>query len=206
MTLDEAIAILDNMWECLFKEITNNTFKDLKESGLLDKYFVAHKMAIKALEQQPLIEQFKDMDDRDKIARLLAMALEQPKDGDKVSIEVLKQVMWERDIAIQQLKELGYSLGEKIEPQDGDLISRQAVMNAYCQICMSKNICYRNKESCKDLTLFRQLPSVQPKTGHWNLYHEGRYDESYVCSECDGYSMFDYKYCPNCGARMGVSE
>ena len=43
----------------------------------------------------------------------------------------------------------------------------------------------------------------QMKEGHWNLYHEGRYDESYVCSECDGYSMFDYKYCPNCGARMG---
>ena len=42
---------------------------------------------------------------------------QQPQDCDKVSIEVLKQVMWERDIAIEQLKELGYSLGEKIEPQ-----------------------------------------------------------------------------------------
>ena len=32
-----------------------------------------------------------------------------------VSIEVYKQVVWERDIAIGQLKELGYSLGEKIQ-------------------------------------------------------------------------------------------
>ena len=30
--------------------------------------------------------------------------------------ETLRQVMWERDIAIEQLKELGYGFGEKIEP------------------------------------------------------------------------------------------
>lgn len=47
---------------------------------------------------------------------------------DTVSLEAYKQVIAERDIAIQQLKELGYEFGEKIE-QDfcGDLISRQAV-------------------------------------------------------------------------------
>ena len=28
--------------------------------------------------------------------------------------ETLEQVMWERDVAIEQLKELGYGLGEKI--------------------------------------------------------------------------------------------
>lgn len=43
---------------------------------------------------------------------------QQPQEGDKVSVEVLKQVMWERDIAIEQLKKLGYSLGEKIKPQE----------------------------------------------------------------------------------------
>lgn len=31
-----------------------------------------------------------------------------------VSIETLKQVMWERDIAIDQLNQLGYGLGEKV--------------------------------------------------------------------------------------------
>lgn len=34
-------------------------------------------------------------------------------DDKKVSIGVLEQVMWERDVAIEQLKDLGYSLGEK---------------------------------------------------------------------------------------------
>ena len=55
---------------------------------------------------------------------------QQPQNGDKVSIGVLEQVMWERNIAIEQLKELGYSLGEKIEPQDGDrAVSLNAVLN-----------------------------------------------------------------------------
>lgn len=31
-----------------------------------------------------------------------------------VSLETYKQVAWERDIAIEQLRELGYELGEKI--------------------------------------------------------------------------------------------
>lgn len=31
-----------------------------------------------------------------------------------VSVEVYKQVAWERDIAVAQLRELGYELGEKI--------------------------------------------------------------------------------------------
>ena len=44
------------------------------------------------------------------------------KDDKKVSIGVLEQVMWERDVAIDQLKELGYELGQKIEKlADDDL-------------------------------------------------------------------------------------
>ena len=39
-----------------------------------------------------------------------------------VAIESLKQpydqVKWERDLAISQLEELGYSLGEKVEEED----------------------------------------------------------------------------------------
>ena len=44
---------------------------------------------------------------------------------DTVSRGVFEQVRWERDIAIEQLHELGYELGQKIEPCDA--ISRQAV-------------------------------------------------------------------------------
>lgn len=39
--------------------------------------------------------------------------------GETVSLEAFKQVMRERDIAIEQLKELGYGFGQKIEPQTG---------------------------------------------------------------------------------------
>ena len=42
-----------------------------------------------------------------------------------VSRKVYEQISWERDIAVMQLKDLGYSLGEKIRTV-GDTISRQA--------------------------------------------------------------------------------
>lgn len=41
-----------------------------------------------------------------------------------VSRKVYEQISWERDIAVMQLKDLGYGLGEKIRT-DGDTISRQ---------------------------------------------------------------------------------
>lgn len=43
---------------------------------------------------------------------------------EKISIETLRQVMAERDVAVEQLKELGYELGQKIEHSD-DVISRE---------------------------------------------------------------------------------
>lgn len=55
---------------------------------------------------------------------------EQPTSDDKVSLEVYKQVTHERDIAIEQLKELGYELGEKIKTSVAvDCVSRQAVLD-----------------------------------------------------------------------------
>lgn len=44
--------------------------------------------------------------------------------SDTVSRGVFEQVMWERDVAIGQLNELGYELGQKVEPCD-DAISRE---------------------------------------------------------------------------------
>lgn len=45
---------------------------------------------------------------------------EQELSGDVVSRGVFEQVMWERDVAIEQLKDLGYGLGEK--PKTGHWI------------------------------------------------------------------------------------
>ena len=41
-----------------------------------------------------------------------------------ISLEVYKQVAWERDIAIEQLKELGYDFGEKIRTSDDKYITK----------------------------------------------------------------------------------
>ena len=58
--------------------------------------------------------------------------------------------------------------------------------------------------------IIKKLPSVQPKqrTGWWideGLYAEGHSEHAYRCSKCDehyiGY-VGEYKYCPNCGAKM----
>ena len=50
-----------------------------------------------------------------------------------ISLDVYKQVAWERDIAIQQLHELGYEFGQKIEPTTKndlgvDAISRRSII------------------------------------------------------------------------------
>lgn len=51
----------------------------------------------------------------------------------KVSLGVYEQIRWERDIAIEQLKELGYGLGEKIEPKTGHWIPTYG--NVMCSVC-----------------------------------------------------------------------
>ena len=57
-------------------------------------------------------------------------ALEQQPSEGIVSMEVYKQVIRERDIAIEQLRELGYDFGEKITPSD-DCVSREEVNKLY---------------------------------------------------------------------------
>ncbi len=41
----------------------------------------------------------------------------------------------------------------------------------------------------------------EPKTGEW-VRHELWDMPWYTCSECDFHGRNDYKFCPNCGARM----
>lgn len=56
--------------------------------------------------------------------------------NDIVSRGVFEQVMWERDVAIEQLKELGYGLGEK--PKTGHWIKENPPMverYPFCSEC-----------------------------------------------------------------------
>ena len=88
-----------------------------------------------------------------------------------------------------------------------DVVSREAVKELYCMICMETNICYQSKENCKDLKLFDRLPSVQPERakGEWVKLKVG-----YGCPFCSlatnqrGIEL--YRFCPNCGADMRGGE
>lgn len=140
----------------------------------------------------------------------------------KISLEAYKQVAKERDIAIEQLHELGYEFGEKIEPTKNDLgvdcISRIETIDYLCKHCPDDGECFKD---CDEIKHLRQMPSItpqEPKTGHWiakNSKEQG-YDIGGVktwyiqimCSECgfiktaiEGYTG-QYHYCPSCGAKM----
>ena len=85
-----------------------------------------------------------------------------------------------------------------------DLIERQAVMDGlekYHNTDMNiDGLTYAYDLVCK-------LPSVSvaEKTGHWEKLSVG-----YGCSECslctNILGTIDFKYCPKCGAKMGVEE
>ena len=162
----------------------------------------AYKMAIEALEQESKM----------------------------VHRETLEQVMWERDVAINQLKELGYEFGEKIRT-DKDAITRKAAIEALDKLCdrceYSKKQRFVMCGAChlgSAFDVIEELPSVSTeKTGH-NCNEDYADCDQFVCSECgvelqdwnrierdedDGeisYHEYTFNYCPSCGAKMAESE
>lgn len=100
-----------------------------------------------------------------------------------VSRKVYEQISWERDIAVMQLKDLGYSLGEKIRT-DGNLISRADAIDAameYGKKIPTYAILVKNA--------IEQLPSAQPETcegckhlGKWE--NEVEYGYPSPCTRC----------------------
>lgn len=78
----------------------------------------------------------------------LEMAIQalQEQSGDAISREVFEQVIWERDVAIAEVKELGYRFGEKPPMGIWKVIEQEP---AYCD----RNICLKNEYSdigCED--------------------------------------------------------
>lgn len=96
-----------------------------------------------------------------------------------------------------------------------DLISRQAAIDA-----IENTDCEISADAWDELTdSIMQLPSVEPrKKGRWiekEVFDNSSIDEwqSAQCSACGLYHTtpylyyFDnYNFCPNCGARMEVTE
>lgn len=76
------------------------------------------------------------------------------------SQEYINQIKWERDLAIQQLNELGYGLGEEMRT-DGDTISRRAAINLIGQHTFYND--YDDMDRCSLVDGLRKLPSAQPE-------------------------------------------
>ena len=123
----------------------------------------------------------------------------------------IEQICWERDLAIQQLADLGYGLGEKTRT-DGDCISRQAVIEALVK-AIRENPYYDSDEAinglgvCDVRVILNDLPSVQPerKKGKWIYGEEGCFGNPYghyECSKCGDCFPHKENFCPNCGADM----
>lgn len=122
--------------------------------------------------------------------------------------ESCEQIKWERDTAIKQLNELGYGLGEKIEPCE-DCISRKALLDAIYQKEYGTDYYDGNMLNIPYIDLIKQMPRINPaeKVGHWILTD----DDLVYCSECEDsyYSRpidASWYYCPHCGARMEVER
>ena len=126
-------------------------YSEIKGQGYVDENEEAYELAIKALEQEstvtttstdePMVIQYPQVDG---ITPTVVKAEQEP------TIEAYKQVCKERDIAIEQLHELGYELGQKIEPCD-DVVSRQAVLEIIKLHTLTD-----------DYLAIQQLPPVSP--------------------------------------------
>ena len=86
--------------------------------------------------------------------------------GETVSLGVFKQVMWERDIAIEQLKELGYGFGQKIEPCN-DLISLEDAIETIASADITDGIepVFSGKQV---IALLKDLDTITPQEQKWN--------------------------------------
>lgn len=100
-----------------------------------------------------------------------------------------------------------------------DLISRKAAIDALIsesRIVDGHYIEYERIINEDDaIEAISMLPSAEPKKGQWYGIYDGYADgnpvyDEWECSYC-GFIIEDdneptWSYCPNCGAKMGVTE
>ena len=130
-------------------------------------------------------------------------------DGTGTQQEVCKFLVNLMDILEKQMSDS--------ENPTGDLISKQAVLNAlkehrslFCDNTPEtfSKLSYAEKSRVDELdtaiATIINLPSVENK-GEW-IYQEGVTPYKWRCNKCEKMFKTDFNYCPNCGARMKGSE
>ena len=82
-----------------------------------------------------------------------------------------------------------------------DLISRQAAIDAHCELCEDKGFC---GDICPDVEVFRLIPTAQPeRTGEWIRISPAKIYECSICGKNVMTADIDeYHFCHGCGARM----
>ena len=81
-----------------------------------------------------------------------------------------------------------------------DLISRQAAIDSLLEALYDLDE-YDFVDKVFIEEELKRVPSIQPeqRTGRWI---PNRHTDSALCSECGKCYGDDYKFCPNCGAKM----
>ena len=102
--------------------------------------------------------------------------------------------------------------GEDFDEEQPELISRRAAIDA-ADIADYTGLSIEDVKKVTDEHI-RLMPSIQPVTGKWIEKDGYDGDTYYDCSVCgESWTTIDgtpwdngMKYCPNCGAKMEVSE
>ena len=110
---------------------------------------------------------FSDLDEQPEICEDAEYKEPTTENETLVSLGAYKQVAWERDVAIEQLHELGYEFGQKIEPTTKndlavDCISRKDTIEYLKQVTVTDGITFETgfKQILLDI---ENMPSVLPK-------------------------------------------
>ena len=89
-----------------------------------------------------------------------------------------------------------------------DCISRQAAIDALISEGRSVDSRYISAEriihESDAIEAISMLPSAEPKKGKWEAIDV--YEVVVACSECKKMFTYEHNYCPNCGAKMEVTE
>ena len=138
-------------------------------------------------------------EERDAIEEAVTMACN--------ALATIDQITWERDMAISQLRKLGYSLGERLRTED-EPISRRTVID---YLSIVKACVDDGTQQFLDILIshIKNIPVTEPKQkqGLWIKWEaKNHIDQGSECSVCGyhGYfaPRFGFTYCPNCGSKM----